>query len=320
MKKFCSVLMALIVSFGMFAFSPMAQAAAKETVAGIVATSSGRLNVRSAQSTSSSVVASLNKGSYVTLISQTGSWWYVEYADGRYGYCHADYIRTVESDPATVSTQSGNLNVRTGPGTSYAVADRLPKGESVVVLSQSNGWSHILYNGTKTGYVSTQYLNMNQYTPISMSLPNFKQTDSRWANVIIGNSGKTIGRIGCTTTAIAMMESYRTGSVIYPDAMSKKLNYTSSGDLYWPSDYQVVTKSSGLLEGIYELLQEGKPVLFGAKQSSGRQHWVVITGYTGGDTLTASRFTVHDPGSYQRTNLQHLLNEYPVFYKYFFYK
>ena len=38
-------------------------------------------------------------------------------------------------------------------------------------------------------------------------------------------------------------ESYRTGSVIYPDAMSKKLNYTSSGDLYWPSDYQVVTKA-----------------------------------------------------------------------------
>ena len=33
----------------------------------------------------------------------------------------------------------------------------LPKGESVVVLSQSDGWSHILYNGTKTGYVSTQY-------------------------------------------------------------------------------------------------------------------------------------------------------------------
>lgn len=65
MKKFCSVLMALIVSFGMFTFSPTAQAAAEEMVAGIVATSSGRLNVRSAQSTSSSVVASLNKGSYL---------------------------------------------------------------------------------------------------------------------------------------------------------------------------------------------------------------------------------------------------------------
>lgn len=44
---------------------------------------------------------------------------------------------------------------------------------------------------------------------------------------------------------------------------------------------------------------------------------LVITGFTGGDAPTASRFTIHDPGSQQRTNLQHLLNEYPVFYKYF---
>ena len=116
-----------------------------------------------------------------------------------------------------------------------------------------------------------------------------------------------------------MMESYRTGTTIYPHVMSKQLTYTSSGNLYWPSHYTTITSSSAYLSKIYTLLQSGKPVLFGAKTSAGKQHWVVITGFTGGNTLSASSFTIHDPGSTQRTTLQQFLNAYPVFYKYFHY-
>lgn len=316
-----SLLMTLAIGIGIFGFTSTAKAATSGSTAGLVATSSGRLNVRSNASASSPVVASLNKGSYVTLISKSGSWWYLEYGDGRYGYSHADYIQSVSSYAATVQTQSGNLNVRSGAGTSYSVVGSLPKGKTVVVLSSSGGWSRILYHGTKTGYVSSQYLSKSStaYAPISMNLPNYKQTDSRWANVLIGNSGKTIAQIGCTTTAIAIMESYRQGKTIYPDAMSKRLSYSSSGDLYWPSDYHVVYSNTNYLQGIYNQLKQGKPVLFGAKKSNGSQHWVVISGYTGGNTLSASGFTIRDPGSNSRTNLQHLLNEYPVFYKYFYY-
>ena len=321
MKKFLSILFAFVISCSVLAVPTTAQAATLNSSAGTIATSSGRLNVRSSQSTSSSVVASLNKGSYVTLLSKSGSWWYVEYAKGKYGYCHADYIKTVSGTPATVQTQSGNLNVRTGAGTSYSIADRLAKGEIVVVLSKSNGWSRVLYHGVKTGYVSSQYLSEKSsqtYAPISLKVPNFKQTDPRWANVIIGQSGKTIAQIGCVTTAIAMMESHRTGKTIYPDAMSKQLSYSASGNVYWPSHYQVVFDSD--LKGIYQQLSKGNPVLFGAKKSNGQQHWVVITGYTGGNTLSASQFTILDPGSNSRTNLQQLLSSYPIFYKYFYSK
>ena len=66
-------------------------------------------------------------------------------------------------------------------------------------------------------------------------------------------------------------------------------------------------------------MQAGKPVLFGARNASGGQHWVMITGFTGG-TLTQSSFLIHDPGSSTRKNLQQFLNSYPVFYKYFLYE
>lgn len=323
MRKFTSFILTLVLILGVLAIPMNANAATTSSKAGIVSVTSGSLNVRSSASTSGTVVSSLSKGSYVTLISKSGNWWKVEYADEKYGYCHADYISTATGTPATVKISSGSLNVRSGAGTSYSKVASLYNGEVVIVLSKSGNWSRILYNGTKTGYVSSQYLSTSSssstYSKVSLSIPSFKQTDTRWANVKIGTSGKTIAQIGCATTAIAMMESYRTGTTIYPDAMSKKLSYSSSGNVYWPSNYTVVTSSSGYLSGIYSKLKAGKPVLFGAKKSSGTQHWVVITGYTGGNSLTASGFTINDPGSSSRTTLQHLLNEYPTFYKYFYY-
>ena len=298
-----------------------AYAATMSSYAGAVTTSGGRLNVRSSASAASSVVTSLKKGSHISLISKSGSWWKVEYEKGKYGYCHADYITPIEGKPMTVSA-AVSLNIRSGPGTNHSKIGILSAGEVVIQLSSANGWSRILYHGTKTGYVSSQYLkgaSGAQYSAVSLSVPSFKQTDSRWAGVTLGSSGKTMAKIGCATTAIAMMESYRSGKTIYPDAMAQRLRYTSSGSVYWPGDYTAVTSSSGYLSKLYNLLKAGKPVLFGGRTAAGGQHWVVITGYTGGGNLTASGFTIHDPGSNTRVNLQQFLNAYPVFYKFFHY-
>ena len=323
MKRILSIILTLVITLSVVVIPIKSYGATLTSQAGLVSVSSGVLNVRKSASTSSAIVATLSRNTYITLISKSGDWYYVEYADGKYGYCHSNYIKLDSGKTATVKTSSTSLNVRSGAGTNYAIKDLLPKGEIVIILSTANGWSKILYNGNQTGFVSSQYLSTSatstNYAKISLSVPSYKQTDSRWANVKIGTSGKTIGQIGCATTAIAMIESYRTGTTIYPDAMSKKLSYSSSGNVYWPSNYNAVTSSSGYLSKIYEKLKEGKPVLFGAKKSTGTQHWVVITGYSGGETLTPASFTINDPGSNRRTNLQHLLNEYPTFYKYFYY-
>ena len=316
MRKSLSIILTLAVLLGMLCLP--VQAAAMDSYAGAVTTSGNSLNVRSAPSTASSVVGSLKKGSFVTLLSRSGSWWQVEFGRNQIGYCHADYITPVQGMPVQVAVDSA-LTVRSGPGTSFTPVNYLGRGAVVLRLTESNGWSRILFHGTKTGYVSSQYLTSGQEGgAVRLSVPNFKQTDSRWANVTIGASGKTMAKIGCATTAIAMMESHRTGSPITPDVMAKKLNYTSSGSVYWPGHYTTVTSSSGYLSKILRLLQQGKPVLFGAKNAYGTQHWVVITGFTGG-SVTAENFTVNDPGSNSRTTLQQFLSAYPTFYKYFHY-
>ena len=313
-KRILSISLCAAVLLGLLALPASAQGT---KAPGTVTTQWGSLNVRQSPSAGGALLTTLPKGSYITLISKSGSWWYVEYAKNRYGYCHSDYITQSFGTEAAVTLTYGSLNVRTGPGTSYTAQDWLPDGEQVIVLSSSDGWSRILYHGVKTGYVSARYLTGGNSGAISLKVPSFKQTDSRWANVKIGSSGKTISQIGCATTAIAMMESYRTGTTIYPDAMSKKLSYTASGSVYWPGHYQVSTDSS-YLALVLSLLQQGKPVLFGGKTSQGGQHWVVITGYNGG-SLSAANFTIQDPGSNSRSTLEQFLRSYPIFYKLFHY-
>lgn len=322
MKKLISIILTVILT-GLMLFPVNTYAAVTPTKAGTVNISSGSLNVRRSASSSSAVISSLKKHTFVALVSKSGSWWHVEYEKGKFGYVHGDYITTMSGKAMTVGISSGSLNVRSGPSTAYAKTGSLTRGETVIVLSSSGEWQRILYHGTKTGYVSRSYLKdpsaVSDYPAVKLSVPDYKQTDTRWANVIIGNSGKTIGKIGCATTAIAMMQSYRTGTTIYPDAMSKKLSYSSSGNVYWPSDYVVTTNGTGYLSKIYDILRQGKPVLFGAKNSYGGQHWVVITGYKGGDSLTPSGFIINDPGSHTRTTLAQFMNSYPIFYKYFRY-
>lgn len=287
--------------------------------AGAVTTSGGSLNIRTEPSTAAPVASSLRKGSYVTLLSHSGSWWKVEYAKGKYGYCHENYITVVQGTGTTVNIRPGSsLNVRSGSGTQYSKVASLYPGENIILLNSSGGWSRILYHGTKTGYVSSQYLS-GYYSPISLSVPNWKQTDPRWADKIVGTSGKPFSQIGCATTAVAMVESFRQGMSIYPDVLSQQLRYTPSGDLYWPSHFIVSTEPFGYLERIYSRLKLGKPVLLGVRNPQGSQHWVVVTGFSGSETLSPAKFSIHDPGTHSRTNLQQLLDSYPTFYKYYTY-
>ncbi len=314
MKKLLSVLFTGIM---LVMFSVVSSAA---YTAGRVSTSGGNLNVRSAPSTSSYVVTSLKNSSDVTLTEKSGEWYKALYADGKTGWLHGRYITANPSSyEVTVAVTSGNLNVRKGAGTSYGIKDRLVKGEKAVVLSSDKGWAKILFDGNETGYVSEKYLVRSQkskYTPVSLSVPYYLQTDSRWKNHPIGSYGDTIGTIGCTTTALAMTESYHSGTAITPPMMASRLSYSASGSLYWPSYYHVENAGSNYLEVIYNSLSKGKPVVFGAKKSNGSQHWVTVTGYKGNsNTLSASDFTVNDPGTRTVTLLSELLNKNPLPYR-----
>lgn len=317
MKK---ILLIVMILFAFFGLQYKASAATSTSQAGIVSTDGSNLNVRASATTSSSILSKLPNKSYVTVLSTSGSFYYVEYKENTYGYVHKSYVDIVSSNVKRVNADGYNLNVRYGPSTSYAQFEKVKDKDYVIVLSNSGSFSRVLFEGNKVGYVSNDYLvSSTAYQAISLSVPSYKQYDSRWANIKIGSYGKTMAQIGCLTTAMAMSESYRTGTTITPAMMKYQSSYTSDGSMYWPNHYTTQVTSSYLSKA-YSLLKQNKPVLIGLKNKYGGQHWVLIKGYTGGNTLSASQFIINDPGSSSNTRLSQILASYPNVYKIAYWK
>ncbi|MDE7106115.1 MAG: SH3 domain-containing protein [Anaeroplasmataceae bacterium] len=318
MKKILIFLVALVALFSLNLL-PTAEAATATSKAGIVETDGSNLNVRSSNSTSSSIIGKIKDGSYVTILSEQGNFYYVEYLENTYGYVHKDYVNILSSSIKRVNTGGANLNVRTGPSTAYTQFEKIKDLDYVVVLSNSGAFSKVLFEGNKVGYVSNDYLiGIYTYAPVQLTVPSYKQYDSRWASLTLGSYGSTIREIGCLTTCMAMSESYRTGSTKTPATIRNSQSYTADGSLYWPSNY-VTSTASNYLTTAYNMLKNNQPVLIGLKNSRGGQHWVLIVGFTGGNTLSASNFQVHDPAS-TKTTLSEVMTNYPIFYKIAYYK
>jgi len=98
-----------------------------------------------------------------------------------------------EGIPGTVTTASGNLNVRSAPNTGAPIIGQLARGQTINVLEERNGWYRINFNGrdgwvsgdfvtlSGTGTVTTQGGNLNlranpsTAAPIVGSIPNGAQ-------------------------------------------------------------------------------------------------------------------------------------------------
>lgn len=297
----------------------MSLSASALNTAGRVETSGGRLNIRTAPA--GTVIGSINNGSWLTVKGSTDGWYLVEYEDNKEAYVSKTYVKNYTSSiDYTVKLSSGRLNVRSGASMAHSVIDSLNNGERVVAIKDNGDWCEIIYRANKRGFVAKAYLEKTasqsqKYKAVKLAVPSFKQTDSRWKSYPIGTTGGTIGTIGCTTTALAMTESYHKGYTITPPEMAKRLSYSASGSLYWPTYYNVINAPQNYLEELYKALSSGKPVVFGMKTAKGNQHWVTVYAYEGGSSLTPEGFLVNDPGSSSRTTLRAVLEAYPNPYR-----
>ena len=135
------------------------------------------LNVRSGPSTNYSIIGAYSLNQTVNIISQESNDWYKVLYNGTIGYVSNAYVSNVKavgetSTPApdnnkpqedltvkfTGRVNTSNLNVRSGPSTSYSILGAYSLNQTVNIISQeSNGWYKIKY-GTGIGYVSNAYV------------------------------------------------------------------------------------------------------------------------------------------------------------------
>ena len=141
------------------------------------------VNFRSGPSTSYLSLGSFNKGDKVEYLGTSGSWVKVKY-NNKTGYVYGSYVGNYATITQYVTATT--LNVRSGAGTSYSVLGSLSKGTKVEVISTTNGWSKINYNGA-IGYVSSQYLS-------SSSTDSSTSTTSSSVNKVISLAKSLLGK------------------------------------------------------------------------------------------------------------------------------
>ncbi|ULT54389.1 SH3 domain-containing protein [Neobacillus drentensis] len=179
--------------------------AAAQTTTKYVNVSSGSLNLRSGASSSASVVATLSKGTAVTVYSEANGWAKVK-ANGKDGYVSASFLSAANPSSSTtpaaaptttkyVNVSSGSLNLRSGASSSASVVATLSKGTAVTVYSEANGWAKVKANG-KDGYVSASFL--SAANPSSTTTPVAAQTTTKYVNI---SSGSLNMRNGASTSA-----------------------------------------------------------------------------------------------------------------------
>ncbi len=176
--------------------STVEEAASAETAAqaegersAAVSTSNGRLRVRSGPGADYDIVAYLNDGDTVTVLSVEGDWAKIRTADGQEGYTSVEFLNIEEAPApetdtqaesenptegetaaqeaegtATISTTSGRLRVRSGPGANYDIVAYLYNGDTVTVLSIDGEWAKVRTEDGEEGYVSVSFLNMTDDT------------------------------------------------------------------------------------------------------------------------------------------------------------
>ena len=239
------------------------------------------LNFRTGPSTSYSIINVLMNGQQVEYISTSGSWLKVKY-NGVTGYVHGDYVTKGTTDNSTTGTTkyvsaSVGLNVRSGAGTSYSKLGKLEYKEKVTVLSTSNGWSKINYNG-KTGYVDSSYLKSTVPGSTNDNTNNETTGTTKYVNTTSGLNVRS--GAGTSYSKLGKLEYKEKVTVLSTSNGWSKINYNgktgyvdssylqstvpgSNGNNANNNNNTVSTKANEVIAYAKTLL--GKPYVWGAQ-------------------------------------------------------
>ena len=249
------------------------------------------LNMRAEPNTASAVVTCVPRGTVVLVLSSSDGWYKVQY-QGQTGYMSGEYLSFSSNADGAFGTGSvtGNaVNVRSGPGTGYAVLGSVNKGQSFSVTGVSGGWYKISYNGA-TAYISGEYMDLGGSTATAATpAPAATQTESQGTGVITGNYVRM--RSG-PSTGYAVLGTYNVGA---------KMTITGqSGDWYAVSCdgkngyvYKQYLSQSGVTANVTSMdstpawttagvnLREGPSTAYTSKQVLPAGTSVTLTGKSG---------------------------------------
>jgi N-acetylmuramoyl-L-alanine amidase len=132
------------------------------------------VNLRQGPSTGYKQIGQVQSGQVLSVLAEKNSWYKVQISGLDEAWISGDYVAELKADLSTkgyVIITSDVLNVRTGPGTGYALVTKIGLNERHEVLDVENGWYKIKVKNME-GWVSGEYV---QFTPSNSKPEENKQ-------------------------------------------------------------------------------------------------------------------------------------------------
>lgn len=172
MRRQLSLLLAILLLI-MFTIPPVSEAATPSSVT----IKSDYVRIRSAATTTSSILATVNKGKTYTYVSTTAKdasgyvWYKINYTSTQAGYVRED-LATLVYPPAPAETSlgeltvnaGGRLNVRASASATSTKLGVVEDGTKHAYYAVQAGWYKIKF-GSGYGWVSGQYVKLSSPTP-----------------------------------------------------------------------------------------------------------------------------------------------------------
>lgn len=129
----------------------------------IVKVTGTNVNVRSAASSSSDVLSTVDEGLTLTVSSLKDGWFKLSNADGSESYITTEFVKLTQAD-GVVNTSG--VNMRKAPSTSAQVVAELSEGQNLAITADVGEWYEVKYNDS-LAYVYKDYVSgdMLKYLP-----------------------------------------------------------------------------------------------------------------------------------------------------------
>ena len=118
------------------------------------------VNVRSAASTSASVIGSYNSGQSVNLLNVEGDWYKISY-NGGIAYISKQFVK-IEPVTYYATVNCDGLNFRKTPDVNGEIIKLLPQGYNLDITKNCDDWMQVKDGNGNVGYVNTEYITVSK--------------------------------------------------------------------------------------------------------------------------------------------------------------
>ncbi|MEZ5714701.1 MAG: SH3 domain-containing protein [Paracoccaceae bacterium] len=122
----------------------------------------GFLNLRTGPGSGFAIVLPMTHGSTVEVLETKGGWRRVQHQEsGAAGWAFGKYLAPFEGGVPTKFVHSpgdGFLNLRTGPGSGFAIVRRMYNGDAVEIIERKGSWVRVYHQSGAEGWCSEKFL------------------------------------------------------------------------------------------------------------------------------------------------------------------